>query len=86
MRKGYEKFSRTCANSQPVIVVLGDPAGFAIGTHAVAILDIIPNAQDTDGETVVFYDPARGELREMRGIDFWSAWSLGGEYAFIIQP
>ena len=33
-----------------------------------------------------FLDPARGELREMRGIDFWSAWNLGGEYAFIIQP
>ena len=72
--------------AQPVIVILGDSSGSTTGTHAVAILNVAANAQEDGGETIVFYDPESGDIREMSGRDFWSAWSLGGEYAFTIQP
>lgn len=48
--------------------------------------NVVSNSQENEVESVVFYDPESGEVREMSGRDFWSAWSLGGEYAFTIQP
>lgn len=70
---------------QPVIVIIGDRSS-TTSTHAVAILDITTNLQRDNAEVIVFYDPDRGTIREMNGIDFWPAWSLGGELAFTIQP
>ena len=71
---------------QPVIVIVGDRSGSTTGTHAIVLLDIrVDLSSGETEESIVFYDPSDGALRELHEGAFWSAWSLGGEYAMIIR-